>query len=132
MAAEHSATATEPALPSSSSSSSPAIVTRFHPLPFDVRYCVAPMVGQSDLAFRMLTRAYGASVCYTPMLHAARLVADEAYRARAIDFDHPQRNAPGGADRPLIAQFAANEPDSLLQAARSIEHLVDAVDINLG
>ena len=35
-------------------------------------------------------------------------------------------------DRPLIAQFCANDPEVLLTAAKQIEHRVDAVDINLG
>ena len=36
------------------------------------------------------------------------------------------------ADRPLVAQFCGNNPQLILKAARHVEHLVDAVDINLG
>ena len=35
-------------------------------------------------------------------------------------------------DRPLIAQFAGNDPDMLVRAARYVEHQVDAVDGELG
>lgn len=35
-------------------------------------------------------------------------------------------------DRPLIAQFCANNPAALLAAARHISPNVDAVDINFG
>lgn len=100
------------------------------PLPFSVRFAVGPMVGQSDRAFRLLTRAHGATVAYTPMLYASRF-ADEAYVARAIDFD-PTRFPEAERDRPLIVQFAANDPALLLKAAQHVEPMCDAVDINLG
>lgn len=35
-------------------------------------------------------------------------------------------------DRPLFAQFCANDPDHFLEAAKLIQHQVDAVDLNLG
>jgi tRNA-dihydrouridine synthase len=35
-------------------------------------------------------------------------------------------------DRPLLAQFCANDPDTLLAAARLVAPFVDGVDLNLG
>ena len=88
------------------------------------RYVLAPMVNQSELAFRLLCRQYGAQLSYTPMLHAAVFCRDSKYRR-----DQFQAHA---ADRPLIAQFCGDCPLTLLQAARMVEGQVQAVDLNLG
>jgi tRNA-dihydrouridine synthase 1 len=92
------------------------------------KYWVAPMVDQSELAFRMLCKAHGAEAAYTPMLHARIFNENAAYREEHFTstFDHPEK------DRPLLAQFCANDPDILLDAARHVEPYVDGVDINLG
>lgn len=42
-------------------------------LPFKHRFIVAPMVDASDLAFRMLCRAYNADACFTPMFYADKV-----------------------------------------------------------
>jgi hypothetical protein len=113
---------------SCASSSTPSPVPP--PLPFSIRFAVGPMVAQSDHALRMLTRAYGATVAYTPMLYSVHF-DDEAYRTRVIDFD-PISCPTAQHDRPLIVQFAANDPETLLRAVKHVEHMCDAIDINLG
>ena len=59
--------------------------------------------------------------------HAEIFGKDASYRADAM-----QLPPVPSADRPLVAQFCGNNPQLILKAARHVEHLVDAVDINLG
>eukprot|EP00210_Caulerpa_lentillifera_P007162 g6852.t1 len=88
------------------------------------KFWIAPMVDQSELPFRMLCRKYGATGAYTPMLHAKIFSESEKYRNEEFS------TCPG--DRPLLAQFCANDPEYLISAGRLIQHQVDAIDLNLG
>lgn len=89
-----------------------------------VKYVLAPMVGASELPFRLLCRKYGASIAYTPMMNSELFAAQAEYRAAEFQTC--------AEDRPLVAHFCANNPQYLLQAARLVEDSCDAIDLNLG
>jgi len=100
-----------------------ALLARYHRFSHflsQCRYIAAPMVGISDLPFRLLCRQYGATVCYTEMIDTTGP-------------DMPQLPpASCAADRPLVVQFAANDGQRLLTAALAVQSMCDAVCLNLG
>ena len=71
------------------------------PLKFPLFVC-APMVEQSELPFRMLTRKYGTNLCYTPMLHSKMMTTQKKYKAEHFTTCEE--------DRPLVAQICGNDP----------------------
>lgn len=107
-------------------------------------FVVGPMVDQSELPFRMLCRQFGATLAYTPMLHAKSFAEGVAYRRHfftttPLDVVRDVMGATAGADavdpttssradagedtqrlldRPCIVQFCGHDPDTVLQAAR--------------
>ncbi|KAI9856382.1 MAG: hypothetical protein M1813_009134 [Trichoglossum hirsutum] len=118
---------------------------------------IAPMVDQSEFAWRLLTRSFMPSnsreplLAYTPMLHARLFGQTSNYRDnhfQAIRTALPSPPDPcqksripnsdlyldgnPAIDRPLFVQFCANSPDELLSAARYVQPFCDAVDLNLG
>lgn len=85
---------------------------------------VAPMVDQSELAFRMLTRKYGADLVYTQMFSANCFAESETYRQQNF------QTCP--EDRPLVVQLMGHKVDTLLTTAKMVQKDCDAVDLNLG
>lgn len=96
----------------------------YHKVLGSPKYIVAPMVDQSELAWRMMCRKYKADLCYSPMFHSNLFANDPKYRKDAL------QTCP--EDRPLIIQFCGNDPKTLLDAAILAQDYCDAVDINLG
>ena len=80
------------------------------------------MVDASDHAFRILCKRYGADGSYTPMIHSKIFMESAAFRKEYFTQEC----------RPLLAQFCANHPKTLLDAARIIQPFCDGVDINFG
>lgn len=85
---------------------------------------VAPMVDQSELAYRMLVRRYNADLVYTQMFNSNAFIVAPDYREDNFTTTI--------GDRPLVVQFAGHDPAVMLQAAKMVEDKCDAVDINLG
>ncbi|WOO85073.1 tRNA-dihydrouridine(16/17) synthase [NAD(P)(+)]-like [Vanrija pseudolonga] len=129
------------------------------------QYVVAPMVDQSELAWRLLSKSPlpedmagpstkitpegssttytryvgGAHLSYTPMIHSMVFNSSRGNGADTLfnlstdeEGSHETLVGVEGGDRPLFAQFCANDPEVLLEAALKVQDRVDAVDINLG
>jgi len=124
------------------------------------KYIVAPMVDQSEFAWRLLTRSFlppdlrTSVLAYSPMLHAKLFSEKPGYRGehfkplknpvvlptpadndkQKAQSENAQPHLDGNPqiDRPLFVQFCANDPEALLAAAKIVAPYCDAVDLNLG
>jgi tRNA-dihydrouridine synthase 1 len=124
------------------------------------KHILAPMVDQSEFAWRLLTRSFlppdlrTSILAYSPMLHAKLFAESPKYRASHFEPLQPPLSLaqPGDSnhsktfdmqrdaymdgnpkiDRPLFVQFCANDPEHFLEAAKIVQPYCDAVDLNLG
>lgn len=105
------------------------------------KYCCAPMVLQSELAFRILVRRHGVTLCYAPMLPVSTFLASPAGEGSGDPCEHSETGGPctqdawfttDKTDRPTLAQLGGSEPSEMLAAAKIIEDRVDGVDVNFG
>ncbi len=100
--------------------------------PFEYQHILAPMVGASELAFRLLCRKYGATLSYTPMMSASEFVQEAATAKHAIANSNICEFQTIPQDRPLVCHFSANKPQDFARAAALVEPYCDAIDLNLG
>jgi tRNA-dihydrouridine synthase len=107
------------------------------------RYLSAPMVDQSDLAFRLLVKKNGVDLAYTQMLHARNFCRDNTYQRDCVDWknyscqpfgEYVEKEPAAITDRNLIVQLAGDDPDILERAGKLVQGdaSVEAVDLNLG
>ncbi|KAA8568454.1 hypothetical protein EYC84_007486 [Monilinia fructicola] len=119
------------------------------------KFILAPMVDQSEFAWRMLSRSFmtpesnKSLLAYTPMLHARMF--SETPKFRDAHFQPMKTSlvsqlgtsSPAHSDdlfldgnpefdRPLFVQFCANDEKELLEGAKYVAPFCDAVDLNLG
>ncbi|OAF63330.1 hypothetical protein VC83_00296 [Pseudogymnoascus destructans] len=148
-----------PTAPTTAAADSPNL-TKLHGRAFyesigSPKFVLAPMVDQSEFAWRMLTRSYMTPestkdlLAYSPMLHARLFTTTEKFRFNHFQptrsgLPNPPLSAPPAEsadiyldgnptiDRPLFVQFCANTPEDLLAAAQYVAPFCDAVDLNLG
>eukprot|EP00804_Cyclotella_cryptica_P031231 CCRYP_011059-RA/>CCRYP_011059-RA protein AED:0.03 eAED:0.03 QI:280/1/1/1/0.5/0.33/3/1321/356 len=106
--------------------------------PFEYEHILAPMVGASELAFRLLCRKYGATLAYTPMMSASQFVEEAAAVKSSTSSTATIANSnicefqTIPEDRPLVCHFSANNPEHFAKAASLVEPFCDAIDLNLG
>ncbi|KAH8880722.1 FMN-linked oxidoreductase [Thozetella sp. PMI_491] len=117
------------------------------------KFIIAPMVDQSEFAWRMLSRSFmpedqrRSILAYSPMMHARHFSESQKYRDKNFQPTKEPLRGPDAKtttpytsfldgnpaiDRPLFVQFCANEPSYLLAAAKLVAPFCDAVDLNLG
>ncbi|KAF2993899.1 hypothetical protein E8E13_002717 [Curvularia kusanoi] len=118
---------------------------------------LAPMVEQSEFAWRLLSRSFLPPsqqtnlLAYSPMFHSRMFGEKSNYRDshfqplksttpsppdsyHVSQLPDAERHLDGNPafDRPLTVQFCSNDPDDLLTAAKHVAPFCDAVDLNLG
>uniref|UniRef100_A0A7S1VKR7 DUS-like FMN-binding domain-containing protein n=1 Tax=Grammatophora oceanica TaxID=210454 RepID=A0A7S1VKR7_9STRA len=126
-----------------------------------IKYVAAPMVAQSDRAFRMLCRNHGADLCFTQMHHSRNIVNDATFAKKHVDWteqsetdlmrcqkdllaglgkyqrDDAGAKASGGEGGPLMVQLAGHDPQTVVDAAlllldKDTRNDITGFDLNLG
>ena len=104
--------------------------TKQQHFPFEYQHILAPMVGASELAFRLLCRKYGATLSYTPMMSASQFIQEAATVAKnGIGNSNICEFQTIPQDRPLVCHFSANDPKHFARAAALVEPYCDAIDL---
>lgn len=87
---------------------------------------LAPMVSNSEEAYRRLARRHGADLCFTEMVHCA--VFNKGKKNSRQNYWYTTDES----DRPLVVQICGNDPKTMLETCLTIQDCCDAIDINFG
>lgn len=114
---------------SASTTSTTTTTTTEHPFATLLRrerILLAPLVGGSDVTFRLFSRRFGARVAYTEMCVARYWLNAEFRRTDLFNFD--------AADRPLVLQLTDTTAEPIVRMANDalFRGHIDALDLNLG
>jgi nifR3 family TIM-barrel protein len=98
---------------------------RIGTLNLDTPFILAPLAGYSDLAFRLLCREYGASLCFSEMISCHGL---HFRQQNTLDMLKTVTD-----ERPVAIQLFGAEPEIMGEAAAMLaDHPIDLIDINMG
>ena len=89
-------------------------------------YCLAPLAGITDSAFRQICKGFGADAMYSEMASATALFFQPGRTLAMLEFNK--------AERPYVVQLFGSEPKHFVVAAKLIEKKIkpDGIDINFG
>lgn len=87
---------------------------------------LAPMVGNSELAYRTLSRRHGADVCYTEMVNCKTFIHNKCNPTNNQWYNTDEE------DRPLVIQICGDDPETMLKTCLILQDHCDAIDINFG
>ncbi len=86
---------------------------------------LAPMVGYSDVPYRLICRQHGSALSHTPLMLDQAIIQLVRRGVSPVDFVQEER--------PVVVQLLSADPDTLAQAARLLGPLApDVLDLNLG
>jgi len=86
----------------------------------NLRYITAPMVGQSDLPFRVLCRRHGATLAYTQMLMPDKLLNEQEYLEYHLK--DLKTSTDLGLNQPVVVQLCGNNAESIVKAGRMLQN----------
>lgn len=86
----------------------------------NLRCITAPMVGQSDLPFRVLCRRHGATLAYTQMLMPDKLLNEQEYLEYHLK--DLKTSTDLGLEQPVVVQLCGNNAESIVKAGRMLQN----------
>ena len=91
---------------------------------FDSPTCLAPMAGVCNIAFRIMTRRYGAGLVYSEFVNATAITRENEYAIKMM------RTAQ--EERPVSIQLFGSEIADIQKATALLQDKTDIVDFNFG